>query len=117
MNIEKTGFLMLLKIHFHTLGGNSVRGIGNRILHSGEWGIDEIKVKVFNFKHARIYFEKYIVNAPKHYIDVRIKWSDRRKGITLDDKIKKSLNELKSDLEKKNSHIKEIKRIENSFNN
>lgn len=90
--------------------------IGRSIRNSGEWAVDEVKVKVINFSHARIYFRQYVVNAPTDYVDVKLRWYEKRKGIKLEDKIQIRMSELKLDLQKKNHYIRRQKHIEELFN-
>jgi hypothetical protein len=86
-----------------------------RITNSREWAIDEISILVIDDNTAWIDYEKYVVNAERRRLVVRVNWFERRKGITLESKIELKLHELKINLENDNRKIREHKRIENSF--
>jgi predicted GIY-YIG superfamily endonuclease len=82
----------------------------------GLWKVDEIQVRVVEDNLAWIDYEKYEKNADRHRIVVRVGFLERRKGITLEEKIGSVLAELKNKLIKDNEKIKRHKEIESKFN-
>ncbi len=85
------------------------------LIPHGEWRIEEMKIEMMSLKHARISFKKNMVNAHEHYIDVKLTWFDKRKGITLKQKLQQSYDNLKTKLEAENEELRERKRIEKSI--
>lgn len=81
----------------------------------GLWKVDEIQVRVIENNLAWIDYEKYEKNAERHRIVVRVGFFERRKGITLEDKLHKVILELKNKLIKDNEVIKRHKEIESKF--
>lgn len=82
----------------------------------GLWKTDEIKVKFINEDIVWVDYEKYEVNAQVHRDVVRLKYMDRLKGMTLEDKIALHLLNLKMKLENKNKQIRKFKDLEAKFN-
>lgn len=82
----------------------------------GLWKVDEIKVRILNDNLAWIDYEKYEVNAERHRIAVRVGYFERRRGVSLEDKLHKNLSELKNKLITDNSKIRQLKEIESKFN-
>lgn len=71
----------------------------------GEWKIEEIKVKVYSETYASIFYEKYEVNAERHYKNVYLRFWERRKGLTLEGKVELILANLISELKRENAII------------
>lgn len=82
----------------------------------GLWKVDEIQVRVIEDNLAWIDYEKYEKNAYRHRIVVGVGFFEKRKGITLEDKLNKVVSELKNELIKDNEKIKRCKEIEDKFN-
>lgn len=84
----------------------------NRLKHGGEWAIDEIKIRVLSLRQAVISYERYEVNAIEYDKFVNLTWFDRRKGITLQQKVQDVYDRLKLKLEAENVIIRELKHIQ-----
>jgi hypothetical protein len=88
----------------------------NYLTLNGLWAIDEIKVHILNDKLAWIDYRKYEVNAERHIDVVHVGFIERRKGVTLEEKINKQMVKLKDKLEKDNDKIRKYKALEQKFN-
>ncbi|OXB94853.1 hypothetical protein [Parageobacillus galactosidasius] len=82
----------------------------------GLWAINEIQVRVYSKKEARILYHKYEANAFEYEKVVRLTWLDRLKGITLEQKIDKKLSQLRMRLIAENQKIKQYKELEQRYN-
>lgn len=87
------------------------------LTHYGLWKIDEIKVRIINDNLAWIDYQKYEMNADKYRDVVNVGFFERRKGISLENKISKHLEKLKRKLEQENEKIIKHKELESKFNN
>ncbi|OLN21894.1 hypothetical protein BTO30_12410 [Domibacillus antri] len=88
---------------------------GKRLRHAGEWAVDEMKVRVESESVAYLVYERYVVNAYKYEKKVKLSWLEKRKGLSLKDKIKNEMILLKQKLESENKNFRERKRLEQSF--
>jgi hypothetical protein len=82
---------------------------------AGLWAVNEIKVSVSNENSATIYYKKYVVNADIYHITIKLGFFEKRKGVTLESKIRSRLEQLKNKLMEDNERIKNFRELENKF--
>lgn len=93
------------------------RGLLERLNSQGLWAISEIKVRVIDNNLVWIDYHKYVVNAETHRDVVKVGFFEKRKGVTLEEKVQSHLDKLKNRLEKENIQILKRKEFEAKFNN
>lgn len=98
------------------VGSNKQPGPPKMITHAREWAVDEMTVKIYSDRVARIKYFKYEVNAYNHAKTVRVSFWDRMNGITLESKLDEAFEALRSELEAQNEVIRKRKQLEQKFN-
>jgi ABC-type transporter lipoprotein component MlaA len=69
------------------------------------WRWDKIKVRIINDRKVRFSYERCVVNSPTYYVEVKLGFFERRRGIKLEDKAKDELAKLVRRLKNLNNEI------------